>query len=55
MIYFFIYALPFEIWAQTWGASMYGERNKYDCFNNLIQMIVKIREIAHLSIRQVGL
>ena len=25
---------------------MHGEGNKYDCFNNLIEMIVEIREIA---------
>ena len=43
---FFIYALPFEIWSQTWVASMHWERNKYDCFNNLIEMIVEFREIA---------
>ena len=43
---FFIYALPFEIWSQTWVASMHWERNKYDCFNNLIEMILKICEIS---------
>ena len=25
---------------------MHRERNEYDCFNNLIEMIVEIREIA---------
>ena len=43
---FSIYALPFEIWSQTWGASIHWERNKYDCFNNFIEMI---REIALLT------
>ena len=27
-------------------AFMHGERNEYDCFNNLIEMIVEIREIV---------
>ena len=39
---FLIYAFPFKIWSQTSGTSMHGERNKYDCFNSLIEMIVKI-------------
>ena len=46
---FSIYALPFKKWSQTWGASMHWERNKYDCFNNLIEMIVEICEIALLT------
>ena len=31
-----IHAFYFEIWFQTSGVSMDGERNKNDCFNNLI-------------------
>ena len=46
---FSIYALPFEIWLQTWGASMHWERNKHDCFKNLIEMILEIHEIALLT------
>ena len=30
---------------------MHGERNKYDCFNNLIEMILEIREIVALFTR----
>ena len=36
VLLFLIYAFPFKIWSQMWGASMYGESNKSDCFNNLI-------------------
>ena len=46
---FSIYALPLEIWSQTWGAFMHWERNKYDCFNNLIEMIVEVCEIAQFT------
>ena len=44
-----IHAFYFEIWFQTSGTSMDGERNKNDCFNNLIQMIVKICGIAQFT------
>ena len=30
-----IHAFYFEIWFQTSGVSMDGERNKNDCFNNI--------------------
>ena len=46
---FSISALPFEIWSQTWVASMHWDRNKYVCFNNLIEMIVEIHEIAQFT------
>ena len=49
MIYFFIYILLFEVWSQTWMAPMHWDRNKYDCFNNLIEMIVEVCEIAQFT------
>ena len=43
---FLIHAFPSEIWSQT---SMHGEMNKKEYFNNLIEMIVKICEIAQFT------
>ena len=46
---FFVHASNFEIWSQSWEASMLGKKNKNDCFNNLIWMIAKICEIAQFT------